>query len=441
MTEEEDEEEKLYKDVKYEIKDLKTAFLIGVYFQTRDLESCNEHLDELEDLANTYGFEAVKKVACPLKKIDAGAYLGSGKIIELVELAKEHKADIIIFDDEISPNQQRNLELAFKKPFIDRTELILEVFAKRAETKEAKIQIELARTRYQLPRLKRLWTHLSRQRTGGKGYLRGEGEKQIEIDRRLMRKRIHKLQRDIKEVHKHRALQRKARQRRGIPTFAIVGYTNVGKSTLLNALTNAEVLVEDKLFATLDTTARKFALPNHQQILLIDTVGFIRKLPHTLVEAFKSTLEEALFTDILIHIVDANHPLAVEQSEATYEVLRELKAEERPVITVLNKMDLCDNKLIIGIFKVKYPKTVAISAKTHDGFDKLMELMQAEVQKLSTITSLRVPQEHYALVTELMKEGQVIETDYDGNDILLKVEIPAHLEYKVSQFIDENPPK
>ncbi len=438
MTEE--GEEKLYEDVKYEITDLKTVFLIGVYFQTRDLENCKEHLDELEDLANTYGFEVVKKALCPLKKIDARAYLGSGKIIELVELAKEYKADVIIFDDEISPNQQRNLELAFKKPLIDRTELILEVFAQRAETKEAKIQIELARSRYQLPRLKRLWTHLSRQRSGGQGYLRGAGETQIEIDRRLLRKCINKLQCNIKEVYQYRALQRKARQRCGIPTFAIIGYTNVGKSTLLNALTNAGVLVEDKLFATLDTTARKFSLPNHQQVLLIDTVGFIRKLPHTLVEAFKSTLEEALFTDVLIHLVDAHHPLAVEQAEATYEVLRDLKAEDRAVITVLNKMDLCDDEVVISTFKAKYPDTITISAKTHDGFESLMELMQKEVQKLRITTSLRIPQEHYALVTQLMEEGNVIETNYDGNDILLTVEIPTQLEYKVTQFVDQNPP-
>ncbi len=436
-----DPEEKLYQDVKYEIKDLKTVLLVGAYFQTRDLEICREHLDELEDLASTYGFETVGKISCPLKKIDAKAYLGSGKIKELVELAKELSADVIIFDDEISPNQQKNLETAFKKPFIDRTELIIEVFAKRAETNEAKIQIELAKSRYQFPRLKRLWTHLSRQRTGGKGYLKGEGEKQIEIDRRLLRKKISGLQNEIKEVHKHRMMQRKARLRSGIPTFAIIGYTNVGKSTLLNALTSADVLVEDKLFATLDTTARKFSLPNHQKILLIDTVGFVRKLPHTLVEAFKSTLEEALYTDILIHLVDVNHKMAVEHAEATYDVLRELKAEKRPIITVLNKIDLVENEAIVSQFRIKYPKTVAISAETHEGFDQLLELMQAEVQKLRMITHLRIPQEHYALVTELMQDGKVLETEYEGNDILLKVEIPTHLEYKVAQFIDENPPE
>lgn len=427
-------EERLYEDVRYEIKDLKTAFCIGVYFSKDKLELCHEHLDELESLANTYGFEVLEKISCSLKKFDAGTYLGSGKIEEIKEKADEIGADVIIFDDEITPNQQKNLERLLKRPIIDRTELILEVFASRAQTKEASLQIELARSRYQLPRLKRLWTHLSRETGGGKGPLRGAGEKQIEMDRRMIRSRIASLRKELEEVAAHRDIQRNKRVRSGIPTFAIVGYTNAGKSTLLKALTNADVLVEDKLFATLDTTTRKFMLPNQQQILLVDTVGFIRKIPHTLVAAFKSTLEETTYTDILLHLVDVSHPMAEEQVEATHAVLKELKADKIPMITVLNKIDQCDDIRIPHKFRISYPKTVSISALERTGFDDLLDLMTEEIKKLRKVVKLRIPQSHYALVSELMQEGKIIEQEYEENDILLHCEIPIRFEKKVMQF-------
>ena len=238
------------------------------------------------------------------------------------------------------PYQQRNLEQAFKKPVMDRTELIIEVFAQRAQTIEARLQIELAKIRYQLPRLKRLWTHLSRQVAGGGGFTKGAGEKQIELDRRMLRQRVTRLQKEIEEVRAVRATQRASRIRTGIPTFAIVGYTNAGKSTLLKSLTQAEVLVEDKLFATLDTTTRKFKLPSNQEILLIDTVGFIQKIPHTLIAAFKSTLEEAIHTDVLLHLIDASSPQALEQAKATNEVLKELGVTVGATVFVHNLLVL-----------------------------------------------------------------------------------------------------
>jgi len=429
------DEDRLYEDVRYEISDLKTAFLIGCYTKSSDLMLCKEHIDELESLANTYGFEVVSKNPCPLRKIEARTYLGKGKVEELTAAAEECKADVVIFDDEISPNQQRNLEKAFKRPVIDRTELILEIFSQRAQTREAKLQVELAKSHYQLPRLKRLWTHLSRQVASGKGFLKGAGERQIELDRRMVRDRISRLKKEIEEVRHQRDVQRHARIRSGIPTFAIIGYTNVGKSTLLHALTEAEVLVEDKLFATLDTTTRKFTLPNHQEILLIDTVGFIRKIPHTLVAAFKSTLEEAMYTDILLHLVDVNHPLAEEHAESTYEVLKELGSENKPMITVLNKVDLVENKRIIGRFKLKYPRVVGISALKEEGFDDLMRVMTEAVKDLRTIVKLRIPQKEYALVSQLLGEGRVIHQEYEENDILIEIEIPTYLQHKVEPFI------
>ena len=332
-------------------KTAKTALLLGSYTTAKDRPLCEESLNELERLCETYGLQGVSKVPCSIKKIDAASYLGSGKLDEMLKTSDELGADIILFDDEITPNQQRNLEKFFQRPVVDRTELIIEVFAQRALTREAKLQVELAKVKYQMPRLKRLWTHLSRQAgTGGGGgggaYLRGAGETQIEIDRRLLKTRILQLQKEIEVVEKQRETQRRQRIRTGIPTFAIVGYTNAGKSTLLNALTKADVFVEDKLFATLDTTTRKFILPNRQEILLVDTVGFIRKIPHTLVTAFKSTLEEAINTDILLHLVDVSNPQAELQAEATLHVLKELKADQRPVITVLNKVD-ADRKSVV----------------------------------------------------------------------------------------------
>ena len=421
----------------FELKALSQALLVGAYRSGTDKKLCDDCLDELERLCDTYGLKAVGKIPCPIKKLDAGTYLGEGKLEELVSTAKELEADVVIFDDEISPHQQRNLEKLFMRPVIDRTELIIEVFAQRAKTREARLQIELAKVRYQFPRLRRMWTHLSRQTAtaGGGAYLKGEGEKQIEIDRRILRRQIDRLKDEIEHVAEQRQTQRSLRMRTGIPTFAIVGYTNAGKSTLLKALTQAEVLVEDKLFATLDTTTRKFSLPNRQEILLIDTVGFIRKIPHTLVAAFKSTLEEAVHTDILLHLIDISHPLAEAQAEASMLVLKELGAEKHPMITILNKIDQCPNPVLAAKFRVKYPKTVTISATQGTGIDELLELMMKEISLLRRVVKARIPQSHYALVSELMREGRVLECEYEENDILIRVEIPARLEHKVAPFV------
>ncbi|MEM8727182.1 MAG: GTPase HflX [Chlamydiota bacterium] len=431
-------EDRLYKDIKYDISDLKTALVAGGYDRVAGLPLCKEYLDELASLADTYGFEVVAKEPCSIRTIDAALYFGKGKVEELRKKTEELEADVVIFDEEISPNQQKNLERMLNRPVIDRTELILEIFSQRARTREAKLQVELAKSDYQLPRLKRLWTHLSRQTAGAGGATKGAGERQIEIDRRLVRNRISRLKKEIQEVRHQRKTQRRARVRSGIPTFAIIGYTNVGKSTLLNSLTEAEVLTEDKPFATLDTTTRKFSLPNHQQILLIDTVGFIRKIPHTLVAAFKSTLEEAVHTDILLHLVDIDHPLAEKHAVATYEVLNELSPEEKPVITVLNKVDRLDNQSLIARFKLKYPRVVPISALNRKGFDKLLKTMTEVIKDLRKVVKLRIPQKEYALVSELMEGGRVIDRDYEGNDVLIKVEIPTGLEHKVEDYKEDD---
>jgi GTP-binding protein HflX len=314
------------------------AYLVGVRKPGEDQATAEDHLRELTQLSDTFGVEVLTREVVPLRQMNAAYYLGEGKAQEIKAAAVALDADVIIFDDDLSPSQQRNWEKLTKKAVIDRREVILGIFADRAQTREARLQVELARAEYSLPRLTRAWTHLERQRggTGGRG---GAGESQLEVDRRLLRLRIDKLKRDLKHVRQVRATQRQTRLTIPIPTAALVGYTNAGKSSLLNALTGAGVYVADQLFATLDPTTRRITLPNNQPLLVTDTVGFVRKLPHSLVEAFKATLEEATLANVLLHVVDCSHPGALEQKHATEEVLKELGALDRPTILVLNKVD------------------------------------------------------------------------------------------------------
>lgn len=414
----------------YEIPLKNAALLVGFYRSSKEKQSAEEHLDELERLADTFGLQDSYKIAAPLRKIEAATYLGKGKLEELKEFVEENPCEVVIFDEEISPQQQRNIEKKLKIPVIDRTELILGVFAQRAHTKEAKIQVQLASFRYQLPRLKRLWTHLERQRTGGRsgkgGYLKGAGERQIEIDRRLIKDRISRLEKELKEVIKQRKTQRAARKRTHIPIFALVGYTNAGKSTLLNALTKAGVFTEDKLFATLDTTTRKFYLPNKQEILLIDTVGFIRKLPHQLVAAFKSTLEEVQFADAILHVVDGSSDHAFEQAETTLEILKELKVGKKPVITLLNKIDKNKSKVATKV-KFSFSPTVEISALKKKGFKELEKKMMQELSKLRQKGTFCFDQKDYKRYAHLAKEAHIISTEYEKNMIIVEAELPRSL--------------
>lgn len=418
------------------------ALLISAYTNPKLLKVCETHLDELELLTKTYGAEVVGKAPCLIRKREAATMLTLGKAEEMVDLAKSLGANLVIIDEEIAPSQQRNLEKLFGVPVIDRTELILEVFAERAQTREARLQVELAKIRYEAPRLKRLWTHLSRQQGtagggggGGGGYLKGEGEKQIEIDRRILKRKIDALKVELEEVKAVRTTQRGARERSSIPTFAIVGYTNAGKSTLMNALTQAGVFVEDKLFATLDTTTRKYALPEGEEVLLIDTVGFIRKLPHHLVAAFKSTLEEALFADILLNVVDISDPAVFDHVETTFEVLKELNADERPIIHLLNKSDLLTDRSILTKFRLKYPHTVELSALHQTGFSELLLKMKEELSKRRLKVTVKIPQQEYALVSEAIRSGNVLHTDYSENDVILIVELPQQLAAKFKPYM------
>lgn len=410
------------------------ALLVGVYRHGESRALCEEHLSELERLCDTYGMETVGREACPLRQVSVATFLGEGKVDELGEIAVRLGADTIVFDEELSPSQQRNLEQHFGCTVLERTEVILGVFALHAHTREARLQVELARCQYQFPRLKRLWTHLARQR-GGARFLKGEGEKQMEIDRRLLERRIDVLRRELQAVRSQRDTQRQARIKREIPTFAIVGYTNAGKSTLMNALTDSGVLAIDQLFATLDTTTRQYRLPNHQEILLIDTVGFIRKIPHTLVEAFKSTLEETVYADILLHLIDASHPNAVEQGETAKKVLEELGASERPVITVLNKIDKCQDGTTLARLRLLHPKTVQVSALERTGFDHLMERMMEEVATRRRVVKVRIPQKEGRLMAQLMERGKVMYKEFEENDVIMRIDLPRDLLHLVEPYL------
>ncbi len=323
-------------------KSRERALLIGLEKEGVSKWDLHDSLDELRELANSAGAEVVDTVTQKLQKPTAPYYIGRGKAESIKESCQNRQVTSVIFDDELSPAQGRNLENLFARKVLDRTQLILDIFAQRARSREGRLQIELAQLQYLLPRLTRMWHHLSRQ-TGGIG-TRGPGETQLEVDRRRVQERIARLERELESVRKTRAIQRQGRKRHQWPVAAVVGYTNAGKSTLLNLLTGADVVAEDKLFATLDPTTRSFVLPNKQRVLLTDTVGFLRKLPHTLIESFKATLEEVSEADLLIHIVDLSHPRVDEQMEAVDRVIKELDAYGKQTLIVFNKIDNLANR-------------------------------------------------------------------------------------------------
>jgi GTP-binding protein HflX len=333
--------------------------------------------------------------------------------------------DTVIFDDDLSPAQCRNLEKIFECKIIDRTSLILDIFAQRARTREGKMQIELAQLQHLLPRLTRFWGHLSRQ-SGGIGMRGGEGESQLEADRRKVSERIDKIERDLDAVRRQRATQRAGRQRSQWPLASIVGYTNAGKSTLLNALTGSDVLAKDILFATLDPTTRRLKLPTNQNVLLTDTVGVIKKLPHGLVEAFKATLEEVVRADLLLHVVDISHPQAEEQIAAVDAVLQEIGADEKSTLMIFNKMDRLEGGGALSRLQEKFPHSVAISATTGKGIPALLAEIGTQLRPKREFLELRIPQEQSAVIARLHKVGQVIERRYNARTARFKARIPPH---------------
>lgn len=415
------------------------ALLVGIQHPGETEAAVSELLDELAELADTLGVGVAGRMTAKIATPSPRFFTGSGKAEEVVARARELEADVIIFDDALTPSQQRNWEgLTPDISVIERQEVILDIFGQRAKTREAELQIALARAHYDLPRLKRRWTHLHRQRgaAGGHG-MRGEGEQQIEVDARMVRRKISRLQQQLEEVRLKRDVQRRRRMKKPVPNCAIVGYTNAGKSSLLNALTGADVFAENKLFATLDPTIRRLVLDNQQELLLSDTVGFIRKLPHDLIEAFKATLEEAALADFLIEVIDVNSPRIDQHHATTCEVLGELGAADKPRLVVFNKCDLVDDDFLIPRLARRFDGALFISAQTGAGLDDLRARLAAELGRELNLLRLRIPAARYDLVALLHRTSHVHEEKADEEYILVTAAIPVQTLPSVREFIVE----
>lgn len=410
----------------YNLKETKErVILVGV--QADDNEDTEKSLDELEELAQTAGAETVGRIIQNREQIHPGTYVGKGKLDEIKNLLWETDATGIICDDELSPAQLGNLQDALDTKVMDRTLIILDIFAERASTNEGKIQVELAQLKYRQSRLVGLGKSLSR--LGGGIGTRGPGEKKLEMDRRLIKGRIAQLNRELKDVKRHREVTREQRSRNHIPVIAIVGYTNAGKSTLLNRLTGASVLEEDKLFATLDPTTRGLKLPSGQEVLLTDTVGFIRKLPHHLIEAFKSTLEEAKYADMILHVVDVSNPQMDEQMYTVYETLQNLDVKDKVVITAFNKQDRLTEVPIIRDFKADH--IVNISARTGQGLDTLQSVIEQILRERKIEISRTYSYADAGKIQLIRKYGELLEEEYREDGIFVHAFVPKELYGKI----------
>ncbi len=414
---------------------LERAFLIGVQTQDMAPGEGSELLGELKELVENLRLTVVDQALVNLRTPTPALLLGSGKAQELAERAKAMGADVIVFDEQLSPGQQRNWEELSQMAVIDREEVILEVFADRAHTREAVLQVALARMEYSLPRLTRAWTHLSRQR--GKGALGGEGETQLEQDRRIVRDRIAHLKAELAEVVQQRGVQRRRRLRVPVPTASIVGYTNAGKSSLLNTLTGARVLAEDKLFATLDPTTRQLHLRGNHKLLVTDTVGFIRRLPHGLVEAFKATLEEVLVADFLIHVLDVSNPNVEKHHATTLSVLAELGADDKRIVTVFNKVDLATEAQLSAARHLERD-ALFVSAVTKVGLEELESRCVELIADSFGPTELLVPHERFDVIARLHELGEVQEEEHIDGAVRIKGRFPPSQTGYFAPFVVAN---
>ena len=409
----------------YETKEVKEKVIL-VAVSTDSETDIDESLDELEELVNTAGAQVVGRVVQNLEHINNTTYVGTGKVREIQNLIWETEADAVICDDELSPAQYKNLEDQLNVKIMDRTLIILDIFAGRAKTAEGKIQVELAQLRYRSTRLIGM-RNLSRQ--GGGIGTKGPGEKKLEVDRRLIRNRISQLKDQVKDMEAHRQVTRAKRQENPVPVVAIVGYTNAGKSTLLNTLTDASVLEEDKLFATLDPTTRNYKLPDGQEVLLTDTVGFIRKLPHHLIDAFRSTLEEAKYSDIIIHVVDASNPAMDKNIHAVYETLENLQVKDKIIITVFNKQDKLENKPILRDMRADY--TVNAAIKKGVGLDEINNAIEEALKSMRVMINRVFSYDKAGNVGLIRKYGQLISEEYKEDGIYVKAYVPVNLVNKL----------
>jgi len=399
-------------EIRSKDKMVERALLVGAYIDADKKPEAQSLLEELEELVDTLGIPVVERKLISHRENHARYLIGSGKAQEIVDFAKANECDVLIVDNELTPSQQRNWEELAGMTVADRQEIILDIFGARAQTREARIQVDLARMQYSLPRLTRAWSHLGQQ--GGGIGAKGEGESQLEQDKRKIRLQIDRLKRELEQVRSARATQRKDRKRAPVPNAAIVGYTNVGKSSLLRRLTGAEVLIENKLFATLDTTTRKIALPNKQPLLLTDTVGFIRELPHQLVEAFNATLEEAALSDFLIHVLDASQTEVMEFYNTTMRVLGDLGADTKQMLVVFNKIDKVEEADELAALRRHFPDAVFVSVQTGQGMEELVERISEFVARGTMTIELRLPAARADLLARMHREGTVHDVEYEG---------------------------
>ena len=405
-------------EVKEKPRLVEKAYLLAVISKEEERNNAESLLDELYELVSNLGIQIFHKKVVRVRKTYPGYLIGKGKFNEIIQQVGDLACDVIIFDNELSPSQQRNWEEESKVLVIDRQEIILDVFAARAQTKEAVLQVKLARLEYSLPRLRRAWTHLGRQRGGGV-MQRGEGEAQIELDQRLVRDQITATKKEIKQIAKTRKTTRKRRLKIPLPTIALVGYTNAGKSTFLNKVCRSDVLSEDKLFATLDPTSRHARLPNGIKIIFTDTVGFIRKLPHRLVDAFRATLEETLVANLLLHVVDLSNPQFEEHMETTLAVLNELGAEDKEILTVFNKIDLLKSNDLENLKlsqNCKGVDNVFVSCESGEGISELLQFIERKLGLTKKERTFLIPHDQYQLVVNTRKEGSLVNeyAEYDG---------------------------
>ena len=412
------------------------ALLVGVMVRGRnDQQEACDTLEELAQLTESAGAEILGRMLCKQSKVHAAHFIGKGKVEELAQMAKDTGANLIIFDEDLSPAQGRNLEETLAVRVLDRTQLILDIFAKRARTKEGCLQVQLAQHRYLLPRLRRMWTHLERQ-AGGIG-LKGPGETQIEMDRRSIQNLIRTLTKELELVRTRRAEQRRGRQRHGWALVSIVGYTNAGKSTLLNRLAGADIYAEDQLFATLDPTTRQVELPNGEPCLMTDTVGFIRKLPHHLVDSFKATLEEVVEADLILHVIDCSHPQVEQQIAAVNVVLQEIGAEDKPVLCVLNKIDKDAGRNIARQMAHTLGRSASVSSVTGEGFDDLLTVLADALKGDKQLMKLNIPLSEGRLIALLKNSATVLEENYEGGSAELLVRVPAPLVPRCEPYLAE----